>query len=394
MRFSFTPGNSFSGIFYSQAAFIRSCCVCLLLSIIGYIPTASAASLPDVRVGELSFMVVSLRISADNLGMPNIFSSNTTITLKVTNHDKTPTILNYVSGKTSFVNEFGYSWEEDATPYLLWGRDFIGTHLEKDKTANTYYVVGPESDLMVTIPLVYSGKVGQTTGNSFNFAAEFVSLQDLGEGKIKIIRTYPISFVGLHRTDAPTEVKPDVAKTPEASELHVGNLGFVVTSVRTEDVKNSLGGINPTAKVSMTITNHGDALIALNYDDGKVSLVDENGHYCTDRVKSANQPVIGIPTDTRSTADTGHAIAPGGHVNVTIPLVCNAHKAGDGVNYGTVFDFAADFSAFADMGEGNVRKLRTYPVAFVGLHKDSAMAGGIGDVGDALKKSFGGLFGK
>ncbi len=329
----------------------------------------SAVSVPEVKVGELSFQVVSLQISADT-GYTNLnLSSDATIILKITNHGMSPIALNYVNKKTIFINERGYLWELDSP---LSGRDFIGTYLVNNNTGSTKYVVDPKGDMMVTIPLNYEGKPGQTVGNSFNFAAEFISYQDLGEGNIKRLRAYPLSFVGLHKTVVSPEVKPDAGNIPESTpELRVGELGFSVKSVQIKSVKInkdsflkiSTDRFDSNGKVSLVITNHGDTPIALNLVERKLILVDENGHYCLDITRGN---VEGIPKATRSEASVDRPIAAGGQANVSIYVTCGGLT---GIFNGSVFDFAAEFAAYADQGEGRVTKLRIYPVAFTGLHK-------------------------
>lgn len=159
---------------------------------------ATAEKLPEMRVGELSFQATSLRISRVT---PNKYSTEddvwATLTLTITNHGKEPIALNYKEKSASFVNEHGYSWRERND---LSGRAISGLAIETRNSASTDYVVDPGGQLSATIPLFLGLKPNQSTGTSFNFQAVFSSFKDMGEGRLKKIRSYPVSFMGLKKS--------------------------------------------------------------------------------------------------------------------------------------------------------------------------------------------------
>lgn len=157
-----------------------------------------AEKLPEVRVGELSFKVTSLRISRVK---PNTYSTTddvwATLTLTITNTGKTPIALNYKGKSASFVNEHGYSWRERND---LGGRAITGLPVETSNSASTDYVIDPGGELSATIPLLANLEPAQSTGTSFNFQAVFSSFKDMGEGRLKKVRSYPVSFLGLKKS--------------------------------------------------------------------------------------------------------------------------------------------------------------------------------------------------
>lgn len=189
-------------------------------------PSAEAPveKLPEVRVGELSFKVTSLRISRVK---PNKYASRdetwATLALTITNHGKEPIALDYKGGSASFVNEHGYAWTER---HDLSGREISGLPVEGNNQASVDYVVDPGGQLSATIPLFSELSPNQSTGTTFNFQAVFSSFKDMGEGRLKRLRSYPVSFIGLKQSS-----------TPEASGTDLKN----GTSNSNFDLKGVLG---------------------------------------------------------------------------------------------------------------------------------------------------------
>jgi len=354
-------------------------------------------SLPETRVGDLSFQVTSLRVSEDRKFS---FTSWATISMTIRNNGKTPIALNYVWEKSRLVNVHGYVWHDNND------RAVIGLPVELDRSASVKSVIEPGSELNATIPLYYENlNPGQTAGDSFNLKAEFSSYQDAGEGRLKKLGTYHVSFIGLHKSPLQTAVneaasnpdkntRADTSPQPELlPEVHVGELGFKVTSLRVSRDDRVIGGFGSNANISMTITNDGNTPVALDYVKGKASFVNEYGYYWSDH--NEDQAIVGLPTATANSAGVNVVIKPGSELHVTLTLFYETLNGKQTV--GDNFNFEAEFRSYQNMGEGEVKQLRTYPVSFVGLQQSSLQDDakqGLQDFGDSLKKGFGGLFGR
>ncbi len=321
----------------------------------------------EQRVGDLSFKVKSLRVLEPRDDSGN--QSWATISVSITNHGKTPIALDYVGGKTSFVNERGYVWKESKDS----GRAIIGVPVAEYNEASVKTVLDPESELTVMIPLKFDSlnHPERTAGNSFDFAAEFVSYENMGEGRLKKLRTYPILFAGLNKT--PAQLEPASGSKPAAQpEVRVGDLGFKVDTLKVKEPKDHVSQ-QSWATINMTIFNHGTSPIALNYVWGKSGLVNERGYGWVDSTDN-NSNVSGLPVARDNRASVQGIINPGAEVKVEIPLKFDSFNHPERTS-GNFFDFAAEFDAYEDMGEGLVKHVRTYPVSFVGLQKTSGSSG-------------------
>lgn len=366
----------------------RLCFWVVLLSTAGFTPVAFAEdnTPAEVRVGDLGFKVVSIRLSEDREDYR--FNSWAIITIKVVNHGKAPISLNYVAGKTTFVNERGYTWEEEVDHHAT------GLTIASNNSADTHTVIDPGSESGMSIPLHYSGdNPGQTTGNTFTLKSEFLAVQDMGEGRLKPVGTYPVKFSGLHKTATPEATKKVQGEPPVKPEpIQVGDLSFKLDSLEVTHPKGDLAH-NSWATISMTISNQGKKPIALDYFWGQANFVNDRGTFWSDVgefiARQLGHHVSGVPLDKDNRASVGTVIDPGKDIHVTIPLIYNPHyhENWDNISIGSVYDFTIEFSAIKDMGEGVVRRTRVYPVTFVGL---SSSGGG---EGSAFKRGLGKLFG-
>lgn len=180
---------------------------------------AKTEKLPEVRVGALSFKVTSLLISRVK---PSTYAKQdhiwATLALTITNHGKEPIALNYKGGSASFVNEHGYAWHER---HDLSGREISGLPTETNREASVDYVVDPAGQLSATIPLFLELTPNQSTGTSFNFQAVFSSFKDMGEGRLKKVRSYPVSFHGLKKSSLPEAAAQSIKDGSNNIELNL-----------------------------------------------------------------------------------------------------------------------------------------------------------------------------
>ena len=121
--------------------------------------------------------------------------------------------------------------------------------------------------------------------------------------------------------------------------------------------------------VALTLTNTGNTPLPLNYEYGSFSLTDNRGYRYELSLSSESTHVKGIPVATSSRADARQPLMPGRSSTVTF---LTSRKMRDGQTPGDSFDINTTFGAYQDEGQGRIRKLRTYPVAFTNVHRSTA----------------------
>lgn len=140
-----------------------------------------------------------------------------------------------------------------------------------------------------------------------------------------------------------------------AGEQRVGDLRFAISSIRT-----AYDGGMRLATVTVRIRNLGAQPVALNYQQGSLSLVDDLGYRY-----DGQRRVSGIATATPSRAGVDDVILPGNTLPVTFEMWRISSNEGETI--GQRFDINATFGQFRDRGEGRVQLVRNYAVAFTGV---------------------------
>jgi hypothetical protein len=156
-------------------------------------PASAEAAPPEVVVGDLVWRMVSLRVTQPQPYRGGSLYSNAFITLQVRNTSAAPVLLNYVSDSGRVVDDRGYVYEQN------WMTTVEGVGLATKNQASSEYVVPPGAAITARIMLPRQFKKNETLGNSFDFSAEFLSVEDLGEGRLRNLRKYPVSFIGLQK---------------------------------------------------------------------------------------------------------------------------------------------------------------------------------------------------
>ena len=150
-----------------------------------------------------------------------------------------------------------------------------------------------------------------------------------------------------------------------ADGSHRGNpLVGTIDAVRVGPATGYASG-HVAVTVVMTLRNAGNAPLALNYQKGSFSVTDDRGYQYELRHEHSStrysQDLKGIPMATSNRADTTSVIHPGGRRTVTF---IGTRYMKDGQTPGHRFDINATFVALEDLGQGSVRKVRDFPVAF------------------------------
>lgn len=188
---------------HQPAVRARSRCAVLILALLagaaGLLPPAASAqepalaAVPEAVVGDLAWQVVSLRVTQPQPYRGSSLYSNAFVTLQIRNTSAVPVALNYVSDSGRVVDDRGYVYEQN------WMTTVEGVGLATKSEASSEYVIPPGSAITARIMLPRQFKKNETLGSSFDFSAEFVSVQDLGEGRLRNLRKYPVSFIGLQK---------------------------------------------------------------------------------------------------------------------------------------------------------------------------------------------------
>lgn len=145
----------------------------------------TACDSKDAVVGDLKFSIVSIRASQ------NGNKSLVTVSLSIQNQGKEPIALNYAHNTGRIVDDKGYIYDSFI--------NITGIGVSRSREASLDYVIEPERDMGVQVVFTRFHEKGQTIGTNFDFAAEFASYKDKGEGKVERIRAYPVSIVDAKR---------------------------------------------------------------------------------------------------------------------------------------------------------------------------------------------------
>ncbi len=141
-------------------------------------------------VGDLNFQITALRVAKPS-NPARRGPTNATITLAIRNQGAQPVFLNARKGSAVLSNELGYRWGEGIHPQIR------GIDVSDGRSASLDHPIAPGAELRVQYALRYSALPGQTIGSVYSFSAEFDSLQDLGEGRLRKLREYAVVFDGL-----------------------------------------------------------------------------------------------------------------------------------------------------------------------------------------------------
>ena len=139
-----------------------------------------------------------------------------------------------------------------------------------------------------------------------------------------------------------------------------GSVNAVIQAIRASKSKSN----KVTVTTTLTLKNTGNTPISLNYIWRSLNVVDNVGYKYESNFYSGDGSVSGIPVFSSGKGDTTAVIDPGASRTVTFTSSRNA-KSGESI--GGSFDINASFSQIENLGEGRIRKVRDYSVAFVGI---------------------------
>lgn len=157
-------------------------------------PAVAAGESAPQTVGELSFRITSLRVARPSSPATRSLS-RATITLSIRNQGAQTVFLNALKGSAVLTNDLGYRWQEG------YNGSVTGLDVAEKTRASLNNPIEPGAELRVQYSLRYTVMPGQSIGASYDFAAGFESLEDLGEGRLRKLREYSVAFTDVQRSD-------------------------------------------------------------------------------------------------------------------------------------------------------------------------------------------------
>lgn len=155
---------------------------------------------------------------------------------------------------------------------------------------------------------------------------------------------------------------------------HIGDL-----EARLESIRVGRNGKRVEATVTMTVRNTGATSMILNYEGESFAATDSNGYRYEFPVGAEKDSVKGIPISRYNKVDASFVLGSGRSATVTFQI---QRVMATGQTVGDRFDINASFGQYEDLGQGRLRRVQTFPVAF----QNQTVAAGIGaaSVGGAV----------
>ena len=135
---------------------------------------------------------LSARIDSIRPGLDNHNDARISVTITLRNTTSRPMALNYQSRSFNLVDDIGYQYSTH-----LYGGSVKGIPTANSSTADTTAILGPGASRTVTFIAARSMNRGQTMGRRFDMNATFIQVEDLGQGRVRKVRDYPVAFTDV-----------------------------------------------------------------------------------------------------------------------------------------------------------------------------------------------------
>jgi len=150
----------------------------------------------ELRIGELAARVSSIRLGPANLSGVR---QGATVTVQLRNVGAAPVALNYKQGSYALADNRGYRYE-----FFGFERENVkGIPMTKPREASTSNVLAPGETQTVMFLTQRQFEPGQTPGTAFDVSMTFAAYADMGQGRVKLLREYPMTFVGVPASTGP-----------------------------------------------------------------------------------------------------------------------------------------------------------------------------------------------
>ena len=141
---------------------------------------------------------ISANMDSIRVGPATGFASGhvaVTVTLTLRNTANAPLILNYQKGSFSATDDRGYQYElKHQHLSSHYSKDIKGIPMATPSRADTTSIISAGSARTVTFTGIRYMRDGQSPGNRFDIAATFIQLEDLGQGRVRKVRDFPVAF--------------------------------------------------------------------------------------------------------------------------------------------------------------------------------------------------------
>ena len=135
-------------------------------------------------------------IDAFRIGSPHPKRTEITITVRLRNTGSVPIILNYQAGSWAATDSNGYRYETHLEHDTKYGT-VKGIPVATYNRADTSSMIAPGASRTVTFNARRDMRNGQTPGDRFDINATFVQFEDLGQGRIRKVRDFPVAFTNV-----------------------------------------------------------------------------------------------------------------------------------------------------------------------------------------------------
>lgn len=142
--------------------------------------------------------VLQGRLDSIRIGQPRVGTTEVTATLTIRNMGASPMILNYLSTSMSIVDEHGYRYERilgRPERDSVKGMPVFGSN--GSRSVDTSATLPPGGIRTITFIQGRRMNKGQTPGRTFDINATFVQFEDLGQGRIRKVRDFPLAFTNV-----------------------------------------------------------------------------------------------------------------------------------------------------------------------------------------------------
>ena len=135
-------------------------------------------------------------IDAFRIGSPHPKRTEITVTVRLRNTGSVPIILNYQAGSWAATDSNGYQYETHLEHDTKYGT-VKGIPVATYNRADTSSMIAPGASRTVTFNARRDMRNGQTPGDRFDINATFVQFEDLGQGRIRKVRDFPVAFTNV-----------------------------------------------------------------------------------------------------------------------------------------------------------------------------------------------------
>lgn len=180
---------------------------------------AQGCSAPSTSTATWSADALTARIDAIRVGWrQDRREVHVTTTITLRNTSQLPLALNYQSRSFNLVDDRGYTYS------LPMSKAVSGIPIAYESQADSTAVISAGGTRTVTFSAYRTMHKGETPGHRFDLNATFIQLEDLGQGRIRKVRDFPVAFTNAPASGSGLSLDKNTAPFPQVAEQLVGTL--------------------------------------------------------------------------------------------------------------------------------------------------------------------------